>query len=48
MFGTKAMTPIAGAGYEGLPWQESHVSAGLFSVGIAMWLAGMGLLSQAG
>lgn len=43
MFGTSRMTPIAGAGYEGLPWQESLVSAGLLSVGITM-LLGCGLL----
>ncbi len=36
MFGTKAMTPIAASGYEGLAWQENLVTAGLFSVGIAM------------
>ena len=39
MFGTKAMTPIAGSGHEGLPWQETLVSVGLFSVGIAMVVA---------
>jgi len=33
------MTPIAGAGYSGLPWQETLVTAGLSSVGIAMLLA---------
>ena len=39
MFGTKAMTPIAGSGHEGLPWQETLVTVGLFSVGIAMVVA---------
>ncbi|MBV1931733.1 MAG: hypothetical protein KUG71_08440 [Porticoccaceae bacterium] len=36
IFGTKAMTPIAGSGYEGQAWQESFVTAGLASVGVAM------------
>lgn len=39
MFGTKAMTPIASAGHEGQAWQESLVTFGLFSVGIAMVVA---------
>ncbi len=43
MFGTKAMAPIAASGYEGLAWQESLVTVGLFSVGIAM-VVGCGLL----
>ena len=38
-FGTSEMTPIAGAGYSGLPWQETLVTAGLSSVGIAMLIA---------
>ena len=36
IFGTSEMTPIAGAGYTGLPWQETIVSLGLISVGITM------------
>jgi len=28
-FGTSRMTPIAGAGFTGLPWQDNLVSAGL-------------------
>ncbi len=44
MFGTIAMTPIAGSGYQGLPWQETFVSLGLFSVGISM-VAACGLLT---
>ncbi len=36
IFGTSEMTPIAGAGYTGLPWQETVVSLGLMSVGITM------------
>jgi len=43
-FGTNALTPIAGAGHQGLPWQETLVSAGLFSVGITMVVA-TGLLT---
>ena len=43
VYGTNAMTPIAGSGHQGLPWQESLVTAGLFSVGIAM-IVGCGLL----
>jgi (hydroxyamino)benzene mutase len=35
-FGTKAMAPIAASGYEGEAWQESFVTLGLYSVGIAM------------
>lgn len=38
-FGTNAMTPIAGAGHAGLPWQELLVTVGLLSVGIAMVVA---------
>lgn len=38
-FGTSEMTPIAGAGYSGLPWQETLVTTGLTSVGIAMLIA---------
>ncbi len=43
MFGTKAMSPIAGAGHSGAPWQEALVTVGLGSVGLAMVL-GCGLL----
>ena len=39
IFGTSEMTPIAGAGYSGLPWQETLVTAGLSSVGITMLIA---------
>lgn len=42
-FGTNSMTPIAGAGQSGLAWQETLVTVGLYSVGIAMLIAG-GLL----
>lgn len=43
MFGTKAMAPVAGAGHSGAPWQETLVTLGLGSVGLAMVL-GCGLL----
>ena len=43
IFGTSKMTPIAGAGHDGLPWQETLVTAGLSTVGIAM-LAGCVIL----
>ena len=36
IFGTSEMTPIAGAGYSGLPWQETFVTVGLMSVGVTM------------
>ena len=39
IFGTSEMTPIAGAGYSGLPWQETLVTVGLSSVGITMLAA---------
>jgi hydroxylaminobenzene mutase len=43
VFGTGTMAPIAGAGQAALPWQETIVTVGLYSVGIAMIIAG-GLL----
>jgi hydroxylaminobenzene mutase len=43
IFGTIAMTPIAGSGHAGLPWQETLISVGLLSVGITM-VAACGLL----
>jgi hydroxylaminobenzene mutase len=39
VFGTAALSPIAAAGHSGQPWQESLVTIGLVSVGLAM-LAG--------
>ncbi|MEZ0174122.1 MAG: hypothetical protein AB9Q20_07395 [Candidatus Reddybacter sp.] len=38
-FGTSEMTPIAGAGYSGLPWQETLITVGLSSAGITMLIA---------
>jgi len=35
-FATNRNTPIAGAGFGGLPWQENLVDFGLISVSIAM------------
>jgi hydroxylaminobenzene mutase len=35
-FGTAALSPITGAGHSGLPWQESFVTIGFMSVGIAI------------
>ena len=39
IFGTAALSPITGAGHTGQPWQESFVTAGFMSVGIAIVLA---------
>lgn len=39
IFGTAALSPIAGAGHVGQPWQESFVTAGLMSVGVVMVVA---------
>lgn len=36
VFGTAALSPITGAGHSGLAWQESLVTAGFMSVGIAI------------
>jgi hydroxylaminobenzene mutase len=38
-FGTAALSPITGAGHSGLAWQESFVTAGFMSVGIAILIA---------
>ena len=38
-FGTKAMTPIASAGFSGQQWQEGIVTFGFVSVGLAMLVA---------
>jgi (hydroxyamino)benzene mutase len=39
IFGTAALSPITGAGYRGQPWQETVVTGGFMSVGIAIVLA---------
>ncbi len=36
VFGTAALSPITAAGHSGLPWQESLVTMGFLSVGIAI------------
>lgn len=44
LVGTRAMTPLAGAGHTGLPWQEAMVTFGFATVGIAMIAASAVLL----
>ena len=39
IFGTAAMSPITGVGHSGLAWQETFVTAGFISVGIAIVIA---------
>jgi len=36
VFGTAALSPLTGAGHVGLPWQETLITAGFMSVGIAI------------
>ena len=36
VFGTAALSPITGVGHQGQPWQETLVTAGFMSVGIAI------------
>ena len=36
VFGTSRMTPMAGAGFQGAPWQENLVMVGLISVAISL------------
>jgi (hydroxyamino)benzene mutase len=36
VFGTAALSPILAAGHSGKPWQESLVTAGFMSVGLAI------------
>jgi len=38
-WGTKRLTPIAGAGYEAAPWRETVVLVGLLSLVLAMLVA---------
>jgi hydroxylaminobenzene mutase len=44
IFGTGALSPITAPGRSGLPWQESLVTAGFMSVGIAIVLASLLML----
>lgn len=39
IFGTAALSPITGAGHRGQPWQETLVTVGFMSVGIAIVMA---------
>jgi hydroxylaminobenzene mutase len=39
IFGTAALSPITGAGHSGQPWQETFVTVGFMSVGIAIVIA---------
>ncbi len=39
IFGTAALSPITGVGHNGLPWQETFVTAGFMSVGIVIVFA---------
>jgi (hydroxyamino)benzene mutase len=36
IFGTAALSPITAAGHSGQPWQESLVTAGFMSIGVAI------------
>ena len=39
IFGTSRATPIAGAGFQGLPWQEIVVTALLYAGSVAVIVA---------
>jgi (hydroxyamino)benzene mutase len=41
IFGTGALSPITAPSRSGLPWQETLVTAGLMSVGVAIVLASL-------
>lgn len=44
IFGTAALSPITSAGHSGQPWQESVVTIGFMSVGIAIVAASIMVL----
>lgn len=44
VFGTKALSPLTGTSHGGQPWQETMVTAGFMSVGIAILVAALLLL----
>ena len=44
MFGTAALSPITGAGHSALPWQETLVTAGFVTVGVAIIAASLMVL----
>jgi (hydroxyamino)benzene mutase len=39
IFGTAALSPITGAGHSAQPWQETFITVGFMSVGIAIVVA---------
>ena len=44
IFGTAALSPITAPGHNGLPWQESLVTAGFVSVGLVIVAASLLIL----
>ena len=52
LVGTSSMTPLAGAGHQGTPWQERFATVGFVAVGAAMLVASvlvlLGLRRRAG
>ena len=44
IFGTAALSPVTATGHQGLPWQESLITAGFLSVGIVIVLASLMIL----
>ena len=44
IFGTAALSPITGAGHSALPWQETLVTAGFVTVGVAIIAASVMVL----
>jgi hydroxylaminobenzene mutase len=44
VFGTAALSPLTGAGHSGQPWQETLVTVGFISVGIAIVAASVMVL----
>jgi (hydroxyamino)benzene mutase len=44
VFGTKALSPLTGTSHGGQPWQETMVTAGFMTVGIAILVAALLLL----
>jgi|SRR6516165_2328179 hydroxylaminobenzene mutase len=48
IWGTSGMTPVAGAGHAGAPWQELLVGVGLTTTGVALLVACVLLLRGLG
>ncbi len=44
VFGTAALSPITGVGHHGQPWQESLITVGFMTVGVAIVLASVLIL----